>query len=82
MFGISQAQEFDLGINAGVNFSQFQDAKNFDSDSRTGLLAGAFVGVKFSDRFAIQPEILYSQQGGRFRFWRLSYRLCECTGNF
>ena len=63
MFGISQAQEFDLGLKAGVNFSQFQDAKNFDSDSRTGLLAGAFVGVKFSDRFVIQPEILYSQQG-------------------
>ena len=62
MFGILQAQEFDLGLKAGVNFSQLRDAE--DLDNRTGLLAGAFVGFKFSDRFAIQPEILYSQQGG------------------
>jgi len=62
IFGILQAQEFDLGLKAGVNFSQLRDAE--DLDNRTGLLAGAFVGVKFSDRFAIQPEILYSQQGG------------------
>ena len=66
IFGILQAQEFDLGLKAGVNFSQLRDAE--DLDNRTGLLAGAFVGVKFSDRFAIQPEILYSQQGGNSDF--------------
>ena len=64
MFSYTQAQEFDLGIKAGVNFSQLQDAANFETDSRTGLVAGAFVGLKLNDRFAIQPEILYSQQGG------------------
>ncbi|MBW2961171.1 porin family protein [Mesonia aestuariivivens] len=61
MFSISQAQEFDLGVKAGVNFSQLRDAG--DVDNRTGVLAGAFVGVKFN-KWAIQPEILYSQQGG------------------
>ncbi|SHI98090.1 Outer membrane protein beta-barrel domain-containing protein [Mesonia phycicola] len=58
----SQAQELDFGLKAGVNFAELTDAD--DLDNRTALLAGAFVGLKFNDKFAIQPEILYSQQGG------------------
>lgn len=55
------AQGIDLGIKAGANFSTFHDASGLDN--KTGLLVGAFAAVKFNDKFAIQPEILYSQQG-------------------
>lgn len=55
------AQDLDFGIKAGANFSTLNDAK--DLDNKTGLQAGIFLGVKFNDNFAIQPEVLYSQQG-------------------
>lgn len=60
----TQAQGLDLGIKAGANFSNITDASNFDS--KTGFVAGIFVGIKFSDKFALQPELLYSQQGAEF----------------
>lgn len=73
-FGLSTyAQGLDLGIKAGANFANISDASNFDS--KTGFTAGIFLGVKFSEKFAIQPELLYSQQGGDFEFgdFDLSY---------
>lgn len=60
------AQDLDLGIKAGANFSTFNDAKHLDN--KTGLQAGIFLGVKFNDKFAIQPELLYSQQGASSKF--------------
>ncbi len=69
----TQAQSIDLGLKAGANFSNITDASNFES--KTGFVAGVFVGVKFSDKFAIQPELLYSQQDAKFdaRDFDLSY---------
>ena len=59
----AKAQGIDLGIKAGANFANITDASNFES--KTGFVAGAFLGIKFNDKFAIQPEILYSQQGAK-----------------
>lgn len=56
------AQNFDLGIKVGANFSNIQDVS--DLDSRTGLVAGAFATFGFGN-MAIQPEVLYSQQGAK-----------------
>ena len=62
--GIStRAQGIDLGVKLGANFANITDASNFDS--KTGFVAGAFLGIKFNDKFAIQPELLYSQQGAK-----------------
>ena len=63
-FTASQAQGLDLGIKAGVNFATLTDASGLDN--RTGFVAGAFVGGKLSDRFGIQADLLYSQQGAEF----------------
>lgn len=60
----SNAQEIDFGLKAGANFSTLTDASGLSN--KTGFLAGAFLGVKFNDKFAIQPELLYSQQGAEF----------------
>lgn len=56
----SKAQEIDLGIKAGANFANLSDASHVSN--KTGLVVGAFVGLKFN-KIAIQPELLYSQQG-------------------
>ncbi|HLU81232.1 MAG TPA: porin family protein [Flavobacteriaceae bacterium] len=57
------AQEIDLGIKAGANFANITDASNLDN--KTGFLGGAFFAIKFN-KMAIQPELLYSQQGAKF----------------
>ncbi len=59
----AQAQSIDLGIKVGANFAKISDA-SVDLSNKTGLLAGAFVSIGFN-KWAIQPEILYSQQGAK-----------------
>lgn len=56
----SNAQEIDLGVKLGVNFSSIDDVTEFDN--KTGFTGGAFFMIKFNN-FGIQPELLYSQQG-------------------
>lgn len=61
------AQEFVyFGVKGGVNFSNFSgdgfsDFK--DESARTGYHLGLLAEVPVSDRFSVQPEVLYSAQG-------------------
>lgn len=58
------SQDIDFGIKAGANFANITDAKGLSN--KTGFQAGLFLGLHLTDKFAIQPELLYSQQGGKF----------------
>lgn len=49
------------GIKMGVNNSKIT---NSYMDSKTGIYVGGFASIQFNDRYALQPELLYSQQGG------------------
>ncbi len=60
----SFSQGIDFGIKAGVNFSTLTDASNLSN--KTGFVGGIFAGIKFSDKVAIQGDLLYSQQGAEF----------------
>jgi hypothetical protein len=53
------AQKLDIGIKSGINASRFDF-----SGSRfiTGYAGGVFGTIHFN-KFSIQPEVLYSQQG-------------------
>lgn len=64
--GVTSAQELDLGLKAGANFSDFSDVKGLDMSSKTGFQVGAFAAIKMGN-LAIQPELLYSQQGAKFK---------------
>ncbi len=57
----SFAQGIDLGIKGGANFATLSDVS--DISSRTGLVIGAFATLKFSDKMALQGDLLYSEQG-------------------
>tara|TARA_R110000850_G_scaffold277086_1_gene422275 strand:- start:2020 stop:2562 length:543 start_codon:yes stop_codon:yes gene_type:complete len=61
----THAQGIDFGIKAGMNFANINDAAE-GLDTRTGFHAGLFLGLKFNDKVALQPELLYSQQGAEF----------------
>jgi opacity protein-like surface antigen len=57
-----------LGLKAGVNLSK-ENSKSLgtslESDSKIGLTIGGFAEVNFSESFALQPEINFSQMGGK-----------------
>ncbi|MCB0459502.1 MAG: PorT family protein [Flavobacteriaceae bacterium] len=67
-FTALNAQNTRFGIKAGVNFSQISvDANEFgsaNSDSRTGFFVGGVADIEVSEKFHVQPELLFSSEGG------------------
>ncbi|MBW2961224.1 porin family protein [Mesonia aestuariivivens] len=60
----SDSELVQIGVKGGVNFSTFTgDDLGGDPDSRTSFNAGFVAEIPFSERFSIQPEVLYSGQG-------------------
>jgi opacity protein-like surface antigen len=67
-FAFVNAQDVKYGVKGGVNISNFSgDTDGTDLKSRVGFNIGGFVEIKFSEKFALQPEILYSTQGTKFK---------------
>lgn len=62
---IGFSQELDLGIKAGINFASLSDVEGGLSN-KSGFQAGAFAGVKFSEKLGLQADLLFSQQGATF----------------
>lgn len=67
----ANAQDFRFGVKAGINVSNVTgDIRNdFSKDvlkAYTGFHAGAVFNIAFGKFFALQPEIIYSQNGVRF----------------
>ncbi|CAA9200784.1 hypothetical protein FLA105534_03250 [Flavobacterium bizetiae] len=59
------AQETRFGVKAGLNLSTLTgDAE--DAKSLVGFQVGGFAEIKLTDKFAIQPEVLFSTQGAKF----------------
>lgn len=56
----------DFGAMAGGTFSKFRGPHlgNFDRTT-VGVTAGVFVTLGLTPQFALQPEVLYVQKGGR-----------------
>jgi len=57
------AQEVKFGAKAGVNFASLSgdDVEGFDG--RTSFHVGAVAEIGISEKFAVQPELVYSSQG-------------------
>jgi hypothetical protein len=63
-----QAQEyFKFGIKGGLNISGFsgKDANQANFKDRTDIHLGILSEIMVGDQYALQPEIVYSSQGGR-----------------
>ena len=58
------SQSLDLGIKAGANFASISDVAGLKN--KTGFQAGIFAGIGFTEKVAIQADLMYSQQGGEF----------------
>ncbi|UFH35579.1 outer membrane beta-barrel protein [Flavobacterium acetivorans] len=61
VFGFVNAQEAKFGVKAGADFASMHGkfAGNSYSESETGFYVGGFVDVAVSDKFHVQPELLY-----------------------
>lgn len=57
----TQAQTWGFGPKAGISFSSANGVEG--SKMRAGLVVGAFASRWVNDWFALQGELLYSQQG-------------------
>ena len=62
-FGIMQAQDIRFGAKAGVNFAKLTGDNLEDADGRTGFHIGGLAEFLLTEKFSVQPEIIYSQQG-------------------
>lgn len=60
---ISYAQDFTSGVKAGLNISTL--GGDADVDSRTGFYFGFIGDWAISEKFHLQPEVLYSVEGGK-----------------
>ena len=52
-----------IGVKGGVNFANLTGDDIGDTKTRTSFNAGFVAEIPFSERFSIQPEVLYSGQG-------------------
>lgn len=59
----AQEEGIRFGAKAGVNFATITGDGTDDVDGKTGFHLGAIVEIPISEKFAFQPEILYSSQG-------------------
>ncbi|MFK7746865.1 MAG: porin family protein [Kordia sp.] len=67
----ANAQDIKYGAKAGLNFSnlEFDISSDFEEDDaedvngKTGFYIGGFVDISVSEKFSIQPELLYSIEG-------------------
>lgn len=62
----SQAQLLQLGVKAGLNYANFSGT-SIQTDAITSYHAGLIAEVKLLDKFAIQPELLYTTQGATYK---------------
>lgn len=66
-FGLMNAQEVKYGAKAGLNMSNYTgDVEN--TDMKIGFQVGGFAEIKISDKFAVQPELLFTNLGAKGDF--------------
>jgi len=59
-----------FGIKGGVNLDKlhadgYPSSANFDSKMKTAFNGGVFANIPISTNFRFQPEVVYSNQGGK-----------------
>lgn len=64
------SQGFVVGVKGGLslaNVSLDPEPTGIELKTRTGMAAGAFVGINLGS-FCVQPEFLYSQNGTKYDY--------------
>lgn len=64
VLSFANAQDTKFGAKAGLNFSSIANAEG--AKTQVGFHIGGYATIKVSDKFAVQPELLYSAQGAKY----------------
>ena len=66
-FSFLNAQDISFGLKAGPNFADlnFSDSGGEEFETRTAFHVGGVVELSFSDKFSVQPELLFSSVGAK-----------------
>jgi hypothetical protein len=60
-FGFANAQEVKFGAKLGFNFSTISGSDG--AETKFGLAVGGLAEIKLNEKFAVQPELMYSMLG-------------------
>ena len=66
-FNLVNAQRTHFGLKGGLNDSTLEVKYQDVFDYKLGFHAGALAHIHITQRIALQPELLYSNQGGKIR---------------
>lgn len=61
--GVAQAQNVRFGLKGGPSYTTVVGQHVAGAASKWDFHGGVLVNIKLSDRFSLQPEVLYSQKG-------------------
>lgn len=67
---ITIAQEIKFGVKGGVNIASlsFESEEGMSKSPKIGFHVGGIVEIKLLDKFAVQPEVLFSIQGVKQKY--------------
>ena len=83
-FSIAKAQNIAYGLKAGLNLSDWHTSNadaNEAYDMRTAFHVGGFVQFTLSEKFTVQPEILYSVMGSVVNISTPTLRTAEASSD-
>lgn len=69
MMSITSSAQFKYGVKAGGQITTLRvNYSGTTTKSKAGIFLGGYANFRFSDDFAFQPELIYSQQGAEFHY--------------
>lgn len=69
------AQHVNFGLKLGLNVFNIENNNNSSFDPRIGMNAGLIGHVHFTTHFAIQPELIFSAKGAKFKLANVDHTL-------
>ena len=60
------AQNASIGLKAGLNVSNLSNNSGYEMGSKVGFHGGLLAHVHLAPSLALQPEVLYSNQGAKY----------------
>ncbi len=75
MTGAATAQKVNLGIKGGLNSFSLETDPDQDYKNRTNFNVGLLGHIHLGPQFGLQPEIVYSGQGGKINSGNLQTKL-------
>lgn len=70
----ANAQHPHWGIKGGLNLANLDIKPGGEMDYKVGMHIGGLAHIHLSDHFALQPELMYSNQGGKSEAGNVEYK--------